>query len=173
MNVLLCLHTSSIRHNSIDTRHHVTINCTLSVIHRVVEQPAVLTYSKVIPCFSVCQLNEAPICWLDWETPTGILLLFWHWVHYLYSFNKSLRQFANPPLRICFRRLCFSFMSLPTASSKTSLLPLCACIYKWFQSYTYLTLPPQATFLCALFQDPRLIEEKTKFVINAWLTKEH
>lgn len=74
----------------------MTINCTLSVIHRVVKQPAVLNYSKVIPCFPVCQLNEAAICWRDWETPTGMSLLFWHWVHYLYSFHKSLRKFANP-----------------------------------------------------------------------------
>jgi hypothetical protein len=92
----LCLHTNSLRDNSIDTRHHVTIKCKLSVIHRVVKQPAVLTYSKVIPSFPVCQLNEAAICWRDWETPTGILLLFCHWVHYLYSFHISLRKFANP-----------------------------------------------------------------------------
>ena len=159
MNVLLCLHTSSIRDNSIDTRHHVT-NCTLSVIHTVVKQPAVLTYSEVTPCSSICQLNEATICWPDWETPTGILLLFWHWFHYLYSFHKSLRKFANPHSVFVFVDCVFPscLFQLPLQRHHSFLYVLASTNDSSLK--TYFTLPPQAPFLCASFQDPRLIEEK-------------
>ena len=126
-----------------DTRHHVTINCTASVIHRVVKQPAVLTYSKVIPCFPVCQLNEVAICWPDWETPTGILLLFWHWVHYLYSFHKSRRKFANPHSVFVFVDCVFpsclfqlplqrhhSYLYVPASTNDSSLIPILPSLRK-------------------------------------------
>lgn len=129
--------------NSIDTRHHVTINCTLPVIHRVVKQPAVVTYSNVIHYFSVFQRNEAAICWPDWEIPTGTLLLFWHRVHYLYSFHKSLRKFANPLSVFVFVDCVFpscpfqlplqrhhSYLYLLASTNNSSLIPILPSLLK-------------------------------------------
>jgi hypothetical protein len=60
------------------------------------ETTAIVTYWTVILYSCVYQLNEAAMCRPDWKTPIGTLLFFCLWVHYLYSFHKSLQKFAKP-----------------------------------------------------------------------------